>query len=226
MERSKFNYNKDLSNEEGSDQAPKPTNEKTIKKKLSIKDIGPSKLIMLALCGIFLIVLSVPGLFSSNKTTKDEKLPNDTASQDQSIDSSTIMTTDEYTTKLEERLKEFLSNVDGIGEVEVMITLQSSKELITLKNSPYTQESLNETDGEGGSRISSSSSREDSTVLVTTEDGENIPYIIKEIEPLVEGVVVVAEGGANAIIAKDIVEAVGVLFDVPAHKVKVMKKSQ
>jgi len=223
MERSNFNYNKDSSNEEGSDQAPKPTKEK--KNKLSIKDIGPGKLIMLALCGIFLIVLSVPNLFSSKTSTKDDKLPN-TLLQDRAKDSSEIVDSDDYTKKLEERLKKVLSQVDGIGEVDVMITLKSSKEQIALKDNPYTQESLNETDGEGGSRINSSSSREDSTVIVTTEAGENIPYIVKEIEPLVEGVLVIAEGGSSAKIATDIIEAVGVLFDVPAHKVKVMKKGQ
>lgn len=223
MERSKFNYNKDSSNEEGSDQAPKPTKEK--KNKLSIKDIGPSKLIMLALCGIFLIVLSVPSLFSKKTSTKDDKLPS-TLIHEQSMDSSEIVDSDVYTQQLEERLIKVLSQVEGIGEVDVMITLKSSKEQIALKDNPYTQESLNETDGEGGSRINSSSSREDSTVLVTTGDGDNIPYIVKEIEPSVEGVLVIAEGGSNAKIATDIIEAVGVLFDVPAHKVKVMKKGQ
>ena len=223
MERSKFNYNKDSSNEEGSDQAPKPTKEK--KNKLSIKDIGPSKLIMLALCGIFLIVLSVPNLFSKKTSTKDDKLPS-TLLHEQSMDSSEIVDSDVYTQQLEERLIKVLSQVEGIGEVDVMITLKSSKEQIALKDNPYTQESLNETDGEGGSRINSSSSREDSTVLVTTGDGDNIPYIVKEIEPSVEGVLVIAEGGSNAKIATDIIEAVGVLFDVPAHKVKVMKKGQ
>ena len=223
MERSKFNYNKDSSNEEGSDQAPKPTKEK--KNKLSIKDIGPSKLIMLALCGIFLIVLSVPSLFSKKTSTKDDKLPS-TLLHEQSMDSSELVDSDVYTKQLEERLIKVLSQVEGIGEVDVMITLKSSKEQIALKDNPYTQESLNETDGEGGSRINSSSSREDSTVLVTTGDGDNIPYIVKEIEPSVEGVLVIAEGGSNAKIATDIIEAVGVLFDVPAHKVKVMKKGQ
>ncbi len=65
--------------------------------------------------------------------------------------------------------------------------------------------------------------RDESTVLVTDDNGNEVPYIISEIEPEVEGVLVVAEGGDDAKIIMDIMETVEVLFNVPAHKVKVMK---
>ncbi len=36
---------------------------------------------------------------------------------------------------------------------------------------------------------------------------------------------VIAEGGDNVLVIKDIVEAAEVLFNIPMHKVKVMKMS-
>ena len=42
----------------------------------------------------------------------------------------------------------------------------------------------------------------------------------------VEGVVVVAEGGDNAVVVRNITEVVQALFDVDAHKIKVIKGNQ
>ena len=115
--------------------------------------------------------------------------------------------------------------MNGIGEVKVMITLKTSKQHIPLKDVPYTQEGLNEIDGEGGSRTNNRIQKEESTILVTDGDGNTRPYILQEREPEVEGILVIAEGGDNVMIIKDIIEAAEVLFNIPAHKVKVMKMS-
>lgn len=42
----------------------------------------------------------------------------------------------------------------------------------------------------------------------------------------VEGIVVVAEGGDNAIVIRNITEVVQALFDVDSHKIKVIKGNQ
>jgi stage III sporulation protein AG len=91
---------------------------------------------------------------------------------------------------------------------------------------PNTQENLNETDTAGGSRISSNSQQDEETVMITTKAGETVPYVTKEIVPKVEGVVVLAQGGGNGVIATRIVNAVAVLFDVPVHKVQVLQMGQ
>ena len=119
-----------------------------------------------------------------------------------------------------------LEKMDGVGEVDVMITLKSSKELVVLKDEPYTQESLNEVDNQGGSRTSSSASNDEETVLVNDGNGNSEPFVVKELAAQIEGVVVIAQGGSDGEVALDIVSAVEVLFGIPAHKVKVLEMSQ
>jgi stage III sporulation protein AG len=195
------------------------------KKKISLKEIGLPKLVIIFIAGILLILLSFPTIFNGKNEPK--KNSQDTNSvTNQNVTNTTSHDTNTYITDMENKLENILRKVSGIGEVEVMLTLEASKEQVTLKDSPYTQESLNEVDGEGGSRTENSVRREESTVLVTTEDGNSEPYILQELEPDVEGVVVIAEGGDNIDIILDIMEAAEVLFDVPAHKVKVMKMSE
>ncbi|MDF2472419.1 MAG: hypothetical protein K0R21_201 [Anaerocolumna sp.] len=193
------------------------------KKKLSLKEIGPSRLIIMLLAGIFLLVLSFPDMFSSDKasdttgnSTKNSSVSNTVRQENQDE-------TDMYISLMEERLEDILAKVKGIGAVDVMITLKGSKELIVLKDQPYTQESMNESDGEGGNRVSSGIDKEDSTVTVDDGSGGSLPFIIQELEPEVAGIVVIAQGGDNPEIMTEIVDAVQVLFNVPAHKVKVMK---
>ncbi|MDF2803133.1 MAG: hypothetical protein K0S61_3036 [Anaerocolumna sp.] len=196
------------------------------KKKISIKEIGPARLVILLMAGIFLLLLSFPDLMSSEKASKDN-VPNGDNEVLESLKSSQTGDGAEiYVNDLEDRLESTLAKVEGIGTVEVMITLKGSKEVVVLKDEPYTQESVNEVDGEGGTRNSSSIDKQDSTVLINSGSGESIPYILKEIEPQVEGVLVIAEGGGNISVVTEIIDALQVLFDVPAHKVKVMKMNQ
>ncbi len=192
------------------------------KKKLSLKDIGPSKIIMLFAAGILIIFLSVPDLFGTKKVS-DSTTEDKSSTNVQNDTNTTSYDTNTYITEMETKLENILKKVSGIGDVEVMITLKASGEQVPLKDNPSTQESLNEVDGEGGSRTNNSLTREEDTVLVTNENGDSVPYIIQEYEPQIQGVVVIAEGGDNAEIVMNIIKAAEVLFDVPAHKVKVMK---
>ena len=66
----------------------------------------------------------------------------------------------------------------------------------------------------------------EATVYNSTSGGEQTPYVTKEVNPKVEGVVVIAEGGGNAVVIKNITEAIQALFDVDTHKIKVMKRNQ
>ncbi|MDF2941782.1 MAG: hypothetical protein K0S01_640 [Herbinix sp.] len=195
------------------------------KKKISLKEIGLPRLIMIFMAGILIILLSFPGIFNSKKSTEDNK-QNANTELVQNDTNTTSYDVNTYRTEMENKLESILRKVSGIGEVEVMITLKASEEKVPLKDNPSTQESLNEVDGEGGSRTNSNVKSEESTVLVPNEDGNSEPYIIKVIEPEIEGVLVIAEGGDDVYIKMDIMETAEVLFDVPAHKVKVMKMSK
>lgn len=192
------------------------------KKKLSLKEIGIEKIIIIFITGILLLVLSVP---SFQKTNQDKEADVQNVSTQKNSGGSVSYTDSnaDYTAWMEKRLTDILGQVEGIGTLKVMITLKGTSEKVTLKDSPYTQENSAESDGDGGTRENSSLTKEDESVLVTPESGESIPYVVKEIEPEIEGVVVLAQGAGSSKLIQEIVDAVQVLFDVPAHKIKVMK---
>lgn len=181
------------------------------KKKLTVKEIGIDKLLIILLLGVALVFLSFPEGKKKATTNETEPVKEIAVSEDT------------YERLLEERLKNTLSKVEDVGQIEVMITVKATSEKIVLKENPYTNHTTSETDSEGGSRNSTESSQSDSAVYIEESDGSKRPYVIKEIEPKIEGVVVIAQGGDKAAIVSEIMDAVAALFDVPSHKIKVLK---
>jgi stage III sporulation protein AG len=185
-------------------------------KEIKWKQIGMDKLLLLLLAGVLLVVIAIPTGNSEEKTKESEI----TASvKEEEV-------TEDEKKEMEEKLKSVLGKVEGVGQVEVMITLKSSKELVVEKDRPETSNTVTEQDSEGGSRSTSEITKEEATVYGTNSAGEETPFIIKEIEPEVEGVIVIAEGGNNTKVVSQITEAVEALFRVPSHKVKVLKMKE
>ena len=130
---------------------------------------------------------------------------------------------EEETLALERRLEGILSEMEGVGKVRVMVTLASSKEKVIEKDSPASRSNVREEDSAGGSRDTQQVDADESTVYIKTEKGEQIPYVVKEVSPVVEGVSVVAQGGGDALVQKNITEVIQALFGIEVHKIKVVK---
>ncbi len=192
---------------------------KKIDFKKILKEFGLPRLLIILGCGLAILLLSVPGLFSSDSSSKVNSIQTNEKSQDIQKYSST----EEYVCTQENRLKQILMQVRNLGKVEVMITVKSSKELVPLKDETSDRQTTTEQDSAGGNRNSTSDSSQEETVLSQANQGDNTPYIVKQIEPEIEGVLVIAQGGESDRVKSEIVDAVMVLFNVPAHKIKVMK---
>lgn len=134
----------------------------------------------------------------------------------------TADSTEEYAAYLEGKMKKMLESVQGVGEVEVMITLESSEERIVEKDMTAERSQTEEQDSAGGTRTVSSSNTGYQTVY--QEGSQGSPFVVKTITPKVEGVLVVAEGAGKGNMTGEITQVVQALFGVEAHKVKVLEK--
>ena len=128
-----------------------------------------------------------------------------------------------YELRLEQRIRDVLKNVDGVGEVDVMLTLSSSSEKVLRVDKEKSRSTIAETDASGGTRQQADESLRESTVLAGGS-GSGEPVIEKELAPEISGIVISAKGGGNASVQKEISEAMQALFGLPAHKIKVLKR--
>ena len=124
-----------------------------------------------------------------------------------------------YIETQEKRLTEIISKIDGAGEVTVMITAKASEEVVVGKDITSGRSVVEETDSSGGSRKTDEENRSESSL--STGSGE--PYVVKTLEPEIEGVAVAAQGAGNPEVVREIMNTVSVLYDVPVHKIKVVK---
>jgi stage III sporulation protein AG len=132
-------------------------------------------------------------------------------------------TMDDYEEVYENQLRDILSKIVGVGEVYVMVNLDSS-ELVEYKTNIRTQHSItNEKDGEGGSRQIEDNTKDEQTVIIRRDNGDE-PVIVTTKKPRVRGVIVVASGAENIQVKTWITEAVNRVLDVPLHRISVLPK--
>lgn len=191
--------------------------------------------IILILTGILLIIIALPTRETAQKeesntdpgTEKSMELFGEVPEElDSPQESAGMAELDDeldtlYAACLEERLTQALSQTAGVGEVRVMITLKASRELVVEKEQPVRHSSTNESDSLGGNRTVSEVDSDESTVY-RTDGSVSEPYVVKTLPPQIEGVLVVAQGAGSGTVNRTIVEIVQALFDIEAHKVKVV----
>ena len=127
---------------------------------------------------------------------------------------------------MEAKLKNILSQVEGAGKVEVMITYSAGKENIPAYDTQKSENSTDEKDSGGGTRKITQSSSDSAVVFKSGANGEKTPLILKEIEPVVKGVLIVADGAASPQVCDRINKAVQVLLDIPVHRIQVIERKK
>ena len=102
-----------------------------------------------------------------------------------------------------------IESIDGVTNVNVMITFKSGNEKILQVDKEESQES--------GEKKSSKVS-----TVIFNGSQEEYPYIIKEIYPQIEGVAVTAKGLKDAEKINEITNMINALFNIPVHKISII----
>lgn len=128
-----------------------------------------------------------------------------------------------YTNELETKLSKTLSQIDGAGEVSVMITLDGSSQLILAYE---TESRSNTTDNTtaNGTTTKTNNTTANSTPIIINSNGQSSPLVLSEIMPNIKGVVVVCEGASNIRVKLNILEAVQALLGVNSSQIEIFVK--
>ena len=162
---------------------------------------------LVGICTIALIAMSI--MPSDSK----EEISGSTEIKSQSVE----ITEQE---DLESKLTTILSKINGAGEVDVMITFDSSEEIVPAYNSNITTETTKEQDSSGGERTTTSST-ENKTMITSNS---NDPIVLKTTEAKVKGVIVVASGACDAKVKELLYDAVKTSLQISGHQVEIYEK--
>ena len=165
-----------------------------IKNKIS-KEKGLKIVVALGIIGIVLIMFSE--FWPQKKVEKK--------------DTGTAYDMAAFQLETEEKLNEILSEISGVGKVKVMLTVSGTQEYI------YAEE-VKKSDTQDTDKKAEQS--ENKYVIVDTGN-EKEALVKKVINPQINGVVIVCEGGGSARVCESIYRTVSTVLGIPTNKIYV-----
>lgn len=209
--------------------------------KRKIRNMKKEDYIVLILIGVLLLIISLPtdrekaskgnisisgeengqegGKITETAGRTEEKSVDET----QKLNNNDCYDLESYVEKLENRVEEVLSGMEGAGKVQVMITVADTGTEILEKDREINTTDLEESDNAGGKRKNTENGQREEAIYLRDAEGNEIPYVVQRKLPEVTGVVVVAEGAGNTKVKENIIGAVGVLFNLNEHRIKVIR---
>ena len=142
-------------------------------------------------------------MFTGNNTDKTETV---------SIDS--VSATEAET---EDRLSAVLSEIRGAGRVKVMITYDTTAELVPAMSSSRQS---------GESEQNGATSRNDSEqnqLATVNNGGEQEPVVLTQIQPKVRGVIIIAEGAADISVRLNLEYAAATVLGISTDAIEVFE---
>lgn len=132
------------------------------------------------------------------------------------------VTSNAYEEKIKKDLAETLSMIAGVGDVNVMIYFEGGSESIPAVNINNSNVKTDEKDNQGGTRITTEETK-NTNVVIIDKNNSSEPFIIRQINPEIGGVMVVAEGASSSEMKEKIHNAVKTVLNLPSNKVTVMQ---
>ena len=170
---------------------------------------------------ILIITVVAINLIWNGKKNKKQQSLNDNSKK---LDTSENNTNTEITNSnnLEEKLKNILSKIQGVGNVEVCLNYSESSETVAMYNESSKVSTTEETDTSGGNRkIQETDTQKD--IIYQEENGKKTPITQKTIQPKIEGAIITATGVNNATTKNNIIQAVEAVTGLATHKIQVFE---
>ena len=115
----------------------------------------------------------------------------------------------------EKRIESTLSACEGVGEVDVILSIESGPEKVYAKEEKQSEKRTDDTTRESDSDMKPS--------IISEGSGKEHPVLIKERYPKFRGAVVVCSGAEKTEVKKSVLEAVGALTGLSSDRISVVK---
>lgn len=175
--------------------------------------------LIIAVFGVILMI--IPSFTSSGAENQNDN-PSDVIVQ-KTDDNESIWL---YSDIEAERLKKFLESIKGVGQVDVLLHVETSTKTINATEKNYIEETTDEQDSNGGERTNSKLDRKETYKVIKDNDGNESLIHIYDEYPEIKGVLISAEGADSNVVREMIIDAVSSLYDLPIHKISVVKKNE
>ena len=177
---------------------------------------------------VILLIILIITCIAVNKIWNGDKKEDETQTRQNTTTGKQLATQEnnsnsENTTDLQSNLERILSNIDGVGKVSVLLTYSESSELVPLYDETKSETTTEEADTSGGKRTTTDTNTQKSAIMQENSSGEKSIITQKTVSPKIEGAIITAEGGDNANVKTQIIQAVEAATGLATHKIQVFK---
>ena len=167
---------------------------------------------------LIITIISINLIWNGDEKKSDE---NTTSSKKLADDGNVVQTENIATSsELETKLKNILSKIQGVGQVDVFINYSESSELVPVYNENSKISATEETDTSGGVRkIEETDTQKE--IVYQEDNGTKEVITQKVIEPKIEGAIITAEGASDVNVKTNIIQAVEATTGLATHKIQV-----
>lgn len=166
------------------------------------------------------VLLAISFLTTGRKKETKPTSVNTTTENSSDIQRQSEKTIDSYEEQEKRELKNLLTKIENVGEVEVMIYFKSGEVKVPATENSRQEATTEETDTQGGKRTNTQQT-DGSKVVMAVDGSKNEPYILQTNKPEISGVMIVAEGASSSKVKYDIQVAVSTLYGISIDKVNV-----
>lgn len=131
------------------------------------------------------------------------------------------VTTLEYKDQLQREIKTLIEQIGGVGTAQVMITLKSDSEYIYAKEEKKNTDKTNNTGQQQSTQ--QSDKYENTTIMVEDENGRKTALVKTKLEPKINGVLVVCDGGDDPVVMEKVTTAIKTVLGIGSNNVFVVK---
>jgi stage III sporulation protein AG len=131
-------------------------------------------------------------------------------------------TSNAFETQTENRLEGIIGQINGVGRVKVLVTVESGVENIYETDN---KSSTGKTQNEGGSsgQTQQNGSSESSHVIIDDSGGGQEALLTKQLQPEILGVVIVCDGGNNPEVKESVIDSVSTALNLPTNRISINK---
>ncbi len=170
---------------------------------------------------LIITVVAINLIWNGKKNTKQQSI-NDSSKKLATNENNNTNNETINSNNLEEKLKNILSKIQGVGNVEVCLNYSESSEIVAMYNENSKVSTTEESDTSGGNRkIQETDTQKD--IIYKEENGKKTPITQKTIQPKIEGAIITAKGVNNATIKNNVIQAVEAVTGLATHKIQVFE---
>lgn len=151
-------------------------------------------------------------------------LPKQSSAKAAESGTTTKLSADEYTEKLEQKVTSLAESICGAGKVKVMITLENGVEYVYANSEKKTTDNTQDYESGAPKKSTDKGSLEQDVIVIDGQDGKQA-LVVTQREPTVKGVVVVCEGGGNINVKQSLTDAITTALNLKSNRVTVVQSA-